>query len=242
MRLSDYNLEMEETAGVGNCFFRAVPRMVYVSGEFYFNVRSQAVESTLGITGKGLRLLLQMILLQSITISLQAIIRATSDALNIEIHTIYSAEDTPTITFRPTTNNPSQTIFLSHIAHLHYVSTRSLSEPQIISYGGCTKDGVILMKTQVLDNIRTWLYILMTKYETLMEFMTSIQHIRNVRHVLDTYRIFKRGNAADSKRNWFEFASGKRLHVYEEFISFQDIKDTDIVLKLVDTTPLKEVR
>ena len=182
-----------------------------------------------------------MILLQSITISLQAIIRATSDALNIEIHTIYSAEDTPTITFRPTTNNPSQTIFLSHIAHLHYVSTRSLSEPQIISYGGCTKDGVILIKTQVLDNIRTWLYILMTKYEALMEFMTSIQHIRNVRHVLDTYRIHT-GNAADSKRNWFEFASGKRLHVYEEFISFQDIKDTDIVLKLVDTTPPGEVR
>ena len=44
MRLSDYNLEMEETAGVGNCFFRAVSRMVYASGEFYFNVRSQAVE------------------------------------------------------------------------------------------------------------------------------------------------------------------------------------------------------
>ena len=77
-----------------------------------------------------------------------AIIRATSDALNIEIHIISSAEDTPTITFRPTTNNPSQTIFLGHIAHLHYVSTRSLSEPHIISYGGCTKDGVRLIKTK----------------------------------------------------------------------------------------------
>ena len=44
MRLSDYNLEMEETAGVGNCFFRAVSRMVYGSSEFYFNVRSQALE------------------------------------------------------------------------------------------------------------------------------------------------------------------------------------------------------
>ena len=83
----------------------------------------------------------------------------------------------------------------------------------------------------------------MTKYKTLMEFMTSIEHIRNVRHVLDTYRIFKRGNAADSKRNWFAFASGKRPHVYDEFMSFQDIKDTDIVLKLIDATPpLGEVR
>ena len=171
-----------------------------------------------------------------------AIIRATSDALNIEIHIISSAEDTPTITFRPTTNNPSQTIFLGHIAYLHYVSTRSLSEPQIMSYGGCTKDGVRLIKTQVLDNVLTWLYFLMTKYKALMEFMTSIEHIRNVRHVLDTYGIFKRGNAVYSKRNWFEFARGKSPHVYDEFISFQDIKDTDIVLKLIDTTPLGEVR
>ena len=121
----------------------------------------------------------------------------------------------PTPTFRPTTNNPCQTIFLSHIAHLHYMSTRSLSEPQIISYGGCTKDGVRLIKTQVLDNVLTWMYFLMTNYRTLMEFMTSIEHIRNV-----TYRIFKRGNAADSKRNWFEFASSKRPHVCDEFMSF----------------------
>ena len=104
------------------------------------------------------------------------------------------------------------------------------------------EDGVRLIKTQVLDNVLTWLYFLMTKYKTLMEFMTSIEHIRNVRHVLDTYRIFKRGNAADSKRNWFEFTSGKKPHVYDKFISFQDIKDTDIVLKLIDTTPLGEVR
>ena len=72
--------------------------------------------------------------------------------------------------------------------------------------------------------------------------MTSMEHIRNVRHVLDTYRIFRRGNAADSKRNWFEFVSGKRPHVYDEFFSIQDIKDTDIVLKIIDTTPLGEVR
>ena len=77
--------------------------------------------------------------------------RATSDALNIEIHKYLQRKTrTPTVTFRPTTNNPSQTIFLGHIAYLHYVSTRSLSEPQIMSYGGCTKDGVRLIKTQVL--------------------------------------------------------------------------------------------
>ena len=111
-----------------------------------------------------------------------------------------------------------------------------------MSYGGCTKDGVRLIKTQVLENLLTWLCFLKTKYKTLVEFMTSMEHIRNVRHVLDTYRIFRRGNAADSKRNWFEFVSGRRPHVYDEFISIQDIKDTDIVLKIIDTTPLGEVR
>ena len=44
MRLNDYNQEMEETAGGGNCFFRAVSRMVYGSDEFYLNLRSQALE------------------------------------------------------------------------------------------------------------------------------------------------------------------------------------------------------
>ena len=83
------------------------------------------------------------------------IIRATADALNIEIHIISSAQETPTITFRPITDNPTQTIFLGNIAHLHYVSTRSLSAPQVMRYGRCTKDGVRLIKTYIIDNILT---------------------------------------------------------------------------------------
>ena len=47
-----------------------------------------------------------------------AIISAMSDALNIELQLITSAESTPSITFRPTTNNSSQTIFLGHTAYL----------------------------------------------------------------------------------------------------------------------------
>ena len=110
-----------------------------------------------------------------------------------------------------------------------------------MSYDGCRKDGARVIKTQVLDNALTWLYFLMTKHTILMEFMTSIEHVRNTRHVFYNYRIFKRGNAADSKRNWFGFASAKKLHVYHELISFQDMKDTDIVLKPIDTASLGEV-
>ena len=172
MRLNDYNLEMEETAGDGNCFFREVSRMVYASGEFYLNVRSQLVEYLRnhwqvfeGFITNDYTSIDNYITVMSRDSRWadNAIIRATSDALNIEIHIISSAEDTPTITFRPTKNNPSQTLFLGHIAHLHYVSTRNLSEPQIMSYDECTKDGVRLTETQVLDNIFTWLYFLMTK-------------------------------------------------------------------------------
>ena len=47
-----------------------------------------------------------------------SIIRATVDALNIEIHIRSSVEETPTITFRPITENRAQTVFLGHIAHL----------------------------------------------------------------------------------------------------------------------------
>ena len=137
IRLNDYNREMEETAGDGNCFFRAVSRMVYASDELYLNVRSQAVEYLRnhwqefeGFITNDYTSVVNYITLMSRDGhgADNAIMRATSDALNKEIH-ISSAEDTPTITFRPTTNNPSQTIFLGHIAHLHYVSTRSLSEP-----------------------------------------------------------------------------------------------------------------
>ena len=133
-------------------------------------------------------------------------IAQTTQVLNIDITS--SAGDTSPIIFQQTTN----------IDHLHYISTRTLLEPQIMSYGGATKNGVRLIKTQVLDSVLTWMHFLMTNYRTLMEFLTSIEHIKNVTYVLDAYRIFKRGNAADSKRNWFEFTSGKRPHVYDEFI------------------------
>ena len=42
-RLENYNLGVEETQGDGNCFFRAVSRMVYASDEYHLHVRSQAI-------------------------------------------------------------------------------------------------------------------------------------------------------------------------------------------------------
>ena len=90
--------------------------MVYVSDEFYLNVRSQAVEYLRnqgqefeGFITNDFTSIDNYITLMSRDgrWADNAITRATSDALNIEIHIVSSAEDTSTMTFRPTTNNPS---------------------------------------------------------------------------------------------------------------------------------------
>ena len=138
-RLENYNRGIEEARGDGNCFFRAVSRMVYASNEYHLHVRSQA-RTYLREQRDEFEGFITNEYNNSINAYIRSmsqdghwadnpIIRATADALNIEIHIISSAQETPTITFRPLTDNPTQTIFLGHIAHLHDVSTRSLSEP-----------------------------------------------------------------------------------------------------------------
>ena len=41
-------------------------------------------------------------------------------------------------TFRLDNNNPTQTVFRGHITDLHYVSTTSNRQPQLLTYGGRT--------------------------------------------------------------------------------------------------------
>ena len=104
------------------------------------------------------------------------IIRATPDQLNSEIHIISSAHKTPTITFRLITDNLTQTIFLGHLAHLHYVSPRSLSESQVMRYGECIKDGVRLIKTYTVNIVLTWLFLTISSFQEIYELLDNIQH------------------------------------------------------------------
>ena len=250
-RLENYNLGIEETQGDGNCFFRAVSRMVYASDEYHLHVRSQAItylsehrdEFEGFITNKYNNSINSYIqsMSQDGHWADNLIIRATADALNIEIHIISSAQETPTIIFRPITDNPTQTIFLGHITHLHYVSTRSLSEPQVMRYRGCTKDGVRLTKTYIIDNILTWLFLTISRFQEIREFLDNIQHLKNIKQILDSYRIFQRGNAADSKKGWFEFVTHKKPHIYREFISFNEMTDADVMSKIIESKYLGEV-
>ena len=43
-RLLEFDLLPVETIGDGNCFFRAISRLVYGTGKQHFDVREQAVE------------------------------------------------------------------------------------------------------------------------------------------------------------------------------------------------------
>ena len=169
------------------------------------------------------------------------IIRATADALNIEIHIISSAQETPTSTFRPITDNPTQTIFLGHIAHLHYVFARSLSETQVMRYGGCTKDEVRLITIYLTDNVLTCLFLAFSRFQEIREFLGKIQYLKNIKQILDSYRIFQRGNAADSKKGWFELITHKKPHIYDEFISFHEMTDGNVMSKIIDSKYLRKV-
>ena len=199
--------------------------MVYASDEYHLHVRSQAI-TYLNEHRDEFEGFITNEYNNSINAYIQSmsqdghwadnpIIRATADALNIEIHIISTAQETATITFRPLTDNSTQTIFLGHIAHLHYVSTRSLSEPQVMRYGGCTKDGVRLIKIYIIYNVLTWLFLTIPRFQEIREFLDNIHHLKNIKQILlDSYHIFQRGNAADSKKGWFKFITHQKPHIY----------------------------
>ena len=111
-RLENYNRGIEETRGDGNCFLWAVSRMVYASNEYHLYKRSQAItylreqrdEFERFITNEYNNFINAYIrsMSQDGHWTDNPIIKATADALNIEIHIISSAQETSTITFKLT--------------------------------------------------------------------------------------------------------------------------------------------
>ena len=70
-----------------------------------------------------------------------AIVRATADAMDIQIQVISSLNDfIPVVT--TSSGNPIQTIFLGQITDTHYMATSPKREAQQIAYGGFTTDGI----------------------------------------------------------------------------------------------------
>ena len=91
-----------------------------------------------------------------------AIIRATADALRIQIQEV-SGEFRNVNTFTP--YSLTQTIFLEYITDHHYVSTASSRQPQLLRYSGRTSDDIQLINTDYLDNSLSWILNLMEDHQ-----------------------------------------------------------------------------
>ena len=62
------------------------------------------------------------------------IIRATADAMDVEIIVIANGEYIPA--FMPSSGNPTETIFIGNIIDYHFMATAPQREAQQIPYGG----------------------------------------------------------------------------------------------------------
>ena len=141
--------------------------MVYSSDEHHLNVRERAVqhilrnptqyEQFIGEEFQSIQEYAHEMINEGVWAD-NIVIRAVADTLEIEIHIKSSSLEAPTYTFRPSLARPSQTIILGHIPEWHYMTTASLNEPQIMRFGGCTKDGVRLLRTTKYDNLLSWLF------------------------------------------------------------------------------------
>ena len=201
-------------------FFRAISSLwlVYGSDEYHLMVRRQAVERVSDYPEDYQDYFLcdyasvEDYVYQMARNSYwadNAIIRATADALEIQIHVISSTNEyIPT--FNPDSGNPSQTVFLGHIEELHYVSTASAHEPQCLLYGGTTSDGVQLSRTEAIDTSLTWFFNMMYNHENCL--LSTLQNSKNkdMEMLYSCYQLFKKGNSADGKLKWYAHRRGKK--------------------------------
>ena len=98
-----------------------------------------------------------------------------------------------------------------------------------------------LDKTYIIDNILTCFFLTISRFQKIHEFLDNIQHLKNIKQILDSYRIFQRENAADSKKGWFEFIMHKKPHIYDELISFHEMADADVISKTIDSKYLGKI-
>ena len=71
----------------------------------------------------------------------------------------------------------------------------------------------------------------MSRYQEIRELLDNIQYLKSKKKILGLYRIFQRGNVADSKKGWFEFKTHKKPHTYDEFIYFHEMTLADCDVK-----------
>ena len=62
----------------------------------------------------------------------------------------------------------------------------------------------------------TWLFLTISRFQEIREFLDNIQHLKKIKQILNSYRIFQRGNAAVSKPGWFELITHKKSQMYDK--------------------------
>ena len=118
----------------------------------------------------------------------------------------------------------TQTVFLGHIHTWRLRSPTTLSESQLINYGSCTKDGVRLIQTTVIDNILTWLIFIINNHNQRLLAMEELIHMNHFRVILQKQK----------KKKMHEYMTREKAHVYDKYISMQNVQDQTILPKLIE--------
>ena len=215
-KLKEFGLQPEETRGDGNCLFRAVSRMMYADDSYHSLIRRQAVERiddypedyldyVIDEYGSVENYIIQMA--GDGVWADNAAIRATADALQVEIH-IISSGSTFIPTFQPDSRSLTQKLFLGHISQLHYVSTISETIPQTLSFGGVSSDGTRLDLTSSADNSLTWIFNLL-KNNSDLEDSFKQSKTKVIKDLINSFQRYLGGNSVDAKKLWYECLEGK---------------------------------
>ena len=87
----------------------------------------------------------------------------------------------------------------------------------------------------------TWLFPTISRFQEIREFLDNIQHLKKIKQILNSYRIFQRGNTAVSKPGWFELITHKKSQMYDKFLSFHEMADADVMSGITDSKYLGKV-
>jgi len=137
-RLAAFDMHPEETLGDGNCFFRAISKMMYGDDQYHYLIRKQAVkrmadypQDYINFINYGVQTFEQYLsqMAEDGTWAENTVIRATADALQVEINVITATQEHVS-TFTPA--HVTQTVFLGYIQDMHFVSTSTREEPQLV--------------------------------------------------------------------------------------------------------------
>lgn len=211
--LSQRGLRSVETAGDGNCFFRAIAFELLGSSERYSEVRARAVQQVIDNPHNYQEFLpernIDSFILELSTDREWAdniAIQAVSDAFNVCIELINSNERYQTSVINPISSTSQRTLILGHIDQLHFMATEPDLPFETATWGGFV-GGEILKDTCPLDGPLSWLTLAIAIFPKLK----SIIEVMKLNAILDVYEFFRVGESDEGKKYWFEKISGKKL-------------------------------